>query len=230
MTISQLTAAAALTGTEEVPVVQGGQTVSTTTGAIAQLATGDFGVPGGAALIGSQSGSTVQQELNRLDGVTQLAVISSTVSTPPASPAQGDSYLVPAGASGVWAAQVNAVAVWQYGAWAYYAPKNGWVAFDTSAGYLKVYNSTAAAWVIAAAGASGVLGSFASDAAANAFAAANAITLASGAMYFSTSGGKLRVYNAGSWGDYDVTAQAAATAAANSAAQAFAALGVQNIL
>ena len=61
------------------------------------------------------------------------------------------------------------------------------------------------------------LGAFASDSAANAFASANTITLTAGQTYVNTTEGKLRVYSGSAWGDYDATAQAAASSALASA-------------
>ncbi|MCJ7996053.1 phage tail protein [Rhizobium cremeum] len=54
-----------------------------------------------------------------------LPVVSMTVTAPPAAPAQGDTYLVPAGATGVWAGNVGSIAEWTGSAWSYVAPPNG---------------------------------------------------------------------------------------------------------
>lgn len=54
-----------------------------------------------------------------------LPVISMTTTAPPVSPAQGDAYLVPNGATGVWAANVGRVAEWTGSAWSYSTPANG---------------------------------------------------------------------------------------------------------
>lgn len=54
------------------------------------------------------------------------SVISATTTAPPGSPSFGDSYLVPAGATGVWATHVNARAVWGGdAAWHYVAADFG---------------------------------------------------------------------------------------------------------
>lgn len=54
-----------------------------------------------------------------------LAVNSMTVTAPPASPAQGDAYLVPAGATGAWAANIGRIAEWSGTAWSYAVPTDG---------------------------------------------------------------------------------------------------------
>uniref|UniRef100_A0A7C1SY07 DUF2793 domain-containing protein n=1 Tax=Agrobacterium albertimagni TaxID=147266 RepID=A0A7C1SY07_9HYPH len=53
------------------------------------------------------------------------AVISMTTSSAPGAPAAGDTYLVPAGATGIWATQVGKIAEWNGAAWFYFAPVDG---------------------------------------------------------------------------------------------------------
>ena len=59
-----------------------------------------------------------------------LSAKSRAVTAPPASPASGDTYLVPAGATGAWAGHADALAVWvpgtPAGAWQYGTPRAGW--------------------------------------------------------------------------------------------------------
>lgn len=54
-----------------------------------------------------------------------LPVVSMTVTAPPVAPAIGDTYLVPAGATGVWAANIGKLAEWTGSAWSYLTPPNG---------------------------------------------------------------------------------------------------------
>lgn len=54
-----------------------------------------------------------------------LAVISMTLSSAPGSPSAGDTYLVPTGATGVWATHVGAIAQWTGSAWSYLVPPDG---------------------------------------------------------------------------------------------------------
>lgn len=54
-----------------------------------------------------------------------MAVISMTIGAPPGAPAEGDAYLVPAGAAGVWAANSGKIAEWTGSAWSYFTPTNG---------------------------------------------------------------------------------------------------------
>ena len=73
---------------------------------------------------------TVNEALARLDAAAQLRVVSSALLAPPASAAEGESYLVPAGATGEWAGSAGRIAVRSNGGWTYLAPKAGWRAWD----------------------------------------------------------------------------------------------------
>jgi len=67
-----------------------------------------------------------------LDGLVQAHVKSMSASSPPVSPQEGDSYIVPAGATGDWAASVGKVARWTARdavvepKWEYFSPHAGW--------------------------------------------------------------------------------------------------------
>lgn len=82
--------------------------------------------------------------LKRLGAVVGLAVTSRTTTTPPASPAEGDRYIVPAGATGAWAGRTDQIAVRIAGAWEYHVPKVGWLAYIEDEQVLSVYR--AGAW------------------------------------------------------------------------------------
>lgn len=62
-----------------------------------------------------------------------LSVKSRAITAPPASPASGDTYIVPTGATGAWAGHAGDVAVWvpgsPAGAWTFATPRTGWVTF-----------------------------------------------------------------------------------------------------
>lgn len=62
------------------------------------------------------------------------AVISSTLTTPPANPSDGDRYIVPTGATGAWAGQSGSVAIWDAtdNAWQFVAIPQGVSVYDQS--------------------------------------------------------------------------------------------------
>lgn len=78
-----------------------------------------------------ESGWNQQMDANllKLGALAQLAVINRTTTTPPASPASGDRYIVGAAATGAWAGKDGQVTVWRasLSAWEFYAPANGWL-------------------------------------------------------------------------------------------------------
>ena len=65
------------------------------------------------------------------DPETGSAVLSATTTAPPGSPADGDTYLVPAGATGDWAGETGNLAVWDadLGEWVFVAVPNGEIIF-----------------------------------------------------------------------------------------------------
>ncbi len=92
----------------------------------------------------AQKHVTVNEALSRLDGLVQLSVISSTQTAPPASPAEGDRYIVATGATGAWAGWDDSVALFSGGAWLRLIPQTGWLAWDQGAGSALVW--TGSAW------------------------------------------------------------------------------------
>ena len=66
------------------------------------------------------------EALLRLDALVQTSVKSRALATPPGSPANGDRWIVPSGATGVWAGQTDKIASWREGAWAFFVSVVGW--------------------------------------------------------------------------------------------------------
>jgi hypothetical protein len=77
----------------------------------------------------AQKHVTHNEALQLLDALVQLVLQSRTLTTPPASPVAGQSYVVPAGATGVWAPHIGTVAVFMNAGWVYIAPNEGWRAY-----------------------------------------------------------------------------------------------------
>lgn len=75
-----------------------------------------------------------------------LSVISRTTTAPPGSPADGDRYIVPTGATGAWSANVGNVAVWDSATWAFYPPSNGWRVVASDENRMLIRES--GAWVV----------------------------------------------------------------------------------
>jgi len=79
--------------------------------------------------------------LKRLGAVVGLSVINRTTTAPPASPTNGDRYIIPAGATGAWAGRTDQIAVRVAGAWEYYTPAIGWLAYIVAEDKLAAYKA-----------------------------------------------------------------------------------------
>lgn len=97
----------------------------------------------------AQKHVTHNEALVRLDTLVQLAVLSRSLSAPPAAPAEGDRYIVKAAGSGAFAGKDDQIAQYLDGGWSFYVPQTGWLAFIADEAMLAVW--TGSAWVSAAA-------------------------------------------------------------------------------
>ena len=79
-----------------------------------------------------------------LDALVQLSVLARDLDAAPALPDEGDRYIVGADPVGVWQGQADAVAAFQDGAWGFFPPKPGWIAYDLASEQLIVFDG--AAW------------------------------------------------------------------------------------
>jgi hypothetical protein len=77
----------------------------------------------------AQKHVTHNEALRGLDALVQLMALDKDLSSPPGSPSDGDRYIVAASPTGAWSGQSGNVAAWQDGAWAFYAPREGWRAW-----------------------------------------------------------------------------------------------------
>lgn len=96
----------------------------------------------------AQKHVTHNEAIRALDAMLHLAVLSRVVAAPPASPVGGDRYIVPSGATGDWSGKDAGVAAFQDGAWAFYAPREGWLAHVLDENRMLVF--TAGGWSAAA--------------------------------------------------------------------------------
>ena len=79
----------------------------------------------------AQKHVTVNESLMRLDALVQARVQSRSVSAQPASPADGQAWLMPASPSGAqWSAMsAGSLAVWRDGFWTEFPVQTGWCLF-----------------------------------------------------------------------------------------------------
>ena len=96
-----------------------------------------------------ESGWKNQVDANwlKIGSVMQLAAKSRNVSAPPATPANGDRYIVGPSATGVWATKENRLAVYRSNipGWEFYVPTNGWqcIIEDEISSGIVIWNGTA---------------------------------------------------------------------------------------
>ena len=90
----------------------------------------------------AQKHVTHNEALRILDAAIQIAVLDTSHTTPPVSPAEGERHVVASGATGAWAGHVNAIATWQDGAWAYLAPQRGWCVWSVADDVMFVFDGT----------------------------------------------------------------------------------------
>jgi hypothetical protein len=86
--------------------------------------------------------------LNRLDALVQPVVQQVGVNTPPASPADGQCWIVGSSPTGAWAGQANRLAQRIGGAWVFHAPFDGLVVFDAATVTQRAW--TGSSWTLLA--------------------------------------------------------------------------------
>lgn len=95
----------------------------------------------------AQKHVTINETLLRLDAIVQLAVASASTTAQPASPTDGQVYILPAGKTGTdWGAMTNhALAYYRDGIWEQITPREGFLAWVRDTNQLKAYDG--AAWI-----------------------------------------------------------------------------------
>lgn len=89
----------------------------------------------------AQKHVTHNEAIRALDSMVQLCVSDRDLAAPPASPAEGERYIVAPAASGAWAGQEGRIAAWQDGAWAFLVPRDGWLAWVGDEDLLLVHDN-----------------------------------------------------------------------------------------
>jgi len=115
--------------------------------------------------------------LQVIGALLMIGVLSATTVSPPGSPVAGDRYLIPTGATGVWATYDGQITIWSGTAWQITPTKNTWnlLAIDTG----QQWVNSAGTWVLF----SSLLGLYADDSAA----AAGSVPV--GGLYVNSSTG-----------------------------------------
>ncbi len=93
----------------------------------------------------AQKEVTHNEALVRLDALVDLYILDRDLSAPPATPSDGDAYIVGASPSGAWADQAGNIAYLIDGGWRFYVPVKGLVAYVADEQKMLVF--TASGWV-----------------------------------------------------------------------------------
>jgi len=99
----------------------------------------------------AQKHITVNEALVRLDGLTQMRLISRTADVP-ATATDGATFGVPVAATGDWAARDGQIAIFSNGGWVFTNPVVGWRAYIVDEGSTAMFNG--ADWISGAVAAS----------------------------------------------------------------------------
>ena len=90
----------------------------------------------------AQKHVTVNEALARLDAQIHLSVLNRVLTVPPATPAEGDRYLIAAAPTAAWTGQAGKLAMWLEGAWVFVAPREGWRMWVADEDQLLIYNGS----------------------------------------------------------------------------------------
>lgn len=91
----------------------------------------------------AQKHVTHNEALRFLDAMVQLSVLDRDLTAPPATPADGDRYIVASGATGLWAGWDLNVTTWVDGVWMRLVPRPGWLAWIADEATFFVWNGSA---------------------------------------------------------------------------------------
>lgn len=74
------------------------------------------------------------EALTRIDVALHAAVEGAALGVPPATPGEGQCWIVAVGATGAWAGKDGSIAGWTSGGWRFISPGIGMTAWDKAAG------------------------------------------------------------------------------------------------
>ena len=94
----------------------------------------------------AQKHVTVNEALTLLDSLVQLSLLSAQTTLPPTIAAEGDAYLVPAGAVNEWSGHTGEVAILSNGGWVFVLPKVGWSAWIVDVAHRLLFDGSE--WVV----------------------------------------------------------------------------------
>ena len=91
----------------------------------------------------AQKHVTINESLRALDGLVQTSVVSHTLSDAPASPAEGEAYLIAGSPTGDWSGHAGELAIFADGGWLFFHPQTGWRIWIEDAEALLAFDGSA---------------------------------------------------------------------------------------
>lgn len=97
---------------------------------------------------------TVNEALAIIDVLAQGRVLDKDLTAPPASPVDGDAYIVGPSATGLWSGHDDDIAFWfdESGVWKFRTPKSGWTVEVVDEDTKYTFFAGSSGWGIAAGG------------------------------------------------------------------------------
>ena len=83
------------------------------------------------------------EALTRIDAALHAAVEAAGAADPPADPHEGQAWIVGTDATGAWAGQAHALAMWTAAGWRFVAPTEGMSVWNRAESYAVRWNGTA---------------------------------------------------------------------------------------
>ena len=90
----------------------------------------------------AQKHVTHNEAVRALDMLVQLSFEDDAQTAPPASPSEGQCYVIPNGASGDWIGQDGAIAAFLDGLWQFHTPRIGWRGYVVARAVMVVFDGT----------------------------------------------------------------------------------------
>ena len=87
----------------------------------------------------AQKHVTHNEAIRYLDALIHVGIVSRDLNSPPDNPNLGARFIVADSATGIWAGKDNQIAAFQDGAWAFYNPQDGWLAWSISENMILVF-------------------------------------------------------------------------------------------
>ncbi|MCP4933880.1 MAG: DUF2793 domain-containing protein [bacterium] len=93
----------------------------------------------------AQKHVTHNEAIRALDAIVQLSVLDRDLTAPPATPVDGNRYIVGAASTGDWSGKDYQLTAFQDNAWMFYAPVQGWICWVADEDKLLVWDGVS--WV-----------------------------------------------------------------------------------